>query len=380
MSTLNSALEIYTDFPGGNIVVESIDGDTIKLHQDLRDTPSWFYWYFGIRNAAGREIHFHFTLEIPAIGVRGPAVSFDSGKTWQWIGADHVEGNSFWYDFPENVEEVRFSFGMPYQEANWKNFIENHSAISNLETGVLCKTRKGRNVEYMIIKSRKETLVKTLLTCRNHACEMMASYVLEGILDAVFSGGNEHINYLVDHVEIMVVPFVDKDGVEDGDQGKNRAPHDHNRDYGGESIYASVKTMREMVPEWSQGQLKACLDLHCPHIKGTHNEEVYLVGSENETIWKEQQIFADILKSVPDKQLPYKKSSNIPFGEGWNKAENFSQGKSCSRWAGEIPEVKLSTSFEIPYANALDTEVNQVTAKSFGNNIAEALARYLIKD
>lgn len=61
---------------------------------------------------------------------------------------------------------------------------------------------------------------------------------------------------------------MDKDGVEDGDQGKNRLPHDHNRDYTGESIYASVRASRDFVPHWSVGRLKFALDMHCPYILG----------------------------------------------------------------------------------------------------------------
>lgn len=33
-----------------------------------------------------------------------------------------------------------------------------------------------------------------------------------------------------EHAEILVVPFSDRDGVEDGDQGKNHRPRDHGRD------------------------------------------------------------------------------------------------------------------------------------------------------
>ena len=40
-------LNIDADFPGGNIVLDRIEGDTVLLHQDLRDTEGdWFYWYF----------------------------------------------------------------------------------------------------------------------------------------------------------------------------------------------------------------------------------------------------------------------------------------------------------------------------------------------
>lgn len=64
---------------------------------------------------------------------------------------------------------------------------------------------------------------------------------MEAVLDAA------DVRWLREQVEFFVVPFMDKDGVEAGDQGKNRRPYDHNRDYQGESLYASVRAMRELV-------------------------------------------------------------------------------------------------------------------------------------
>ncbi len=79
-------LTIDCQFPGGNIIVDAIEGDVISLHQDPRDTPfDWFYWYFQNRGAAGRTLEFRFAAS-DAIGVRGPAVSTDNGKYWTWLG------------------------------------------------------------------------------------------------------------------------------------------------------------------------------------------------------------------------------------------------------------------------------------------------------
>ena len=39
-------------FPGGNIKVHDIQGDTVFVSPDLRDTrTSWFYWAFRVRGA-----------------------------------------------------------------------------------------------------------------------------------------------------------------------------------------------------------------------------------------------------------------------------------------------------------------------------------------
>ena len=70
-----------------------------------------------------------------------------------------------------------------------------------------------------------------VLTARHHACESMASHVLEGILSGVLADDDCGRRWR-EGWQVVAAPFMDKDGVEDGDQGKNRRPHDHNRDYG----------------------------------------------------------------------------------------------------------------------------------------------------
>ena len=40
--------------PAGNVVVEEIAGDTVRVRPDLRDTEGdWFYWAFRVAGAAG---------------------------------------------------------------------------------------------------------------------------------------------------------------------------------------------------------------------------------------------------------------------------------------------------------------------------------------
>jgi hypothetical protein len=179
------------------------------------------------------------------------------------------------------------------------------------------------------------------------------------------------------NVEILAVPFVDKDGVEDGDQGKNRKPHDHNRDYAGKSIYPSVAAIRRSIPEWSNQRLRVVLDLHCPYIGGKNNEVIYLVGSSDPAIWEQQKKFGAILESVRRGPLPYSAESNLPFGTAWNTASNYGKQKSCSRWGAEQPGVLMSSTIEIPYANVGAALVTAENARAFGRDLARALRRYL---
>jgi len=165
--------------------------------------------------------------------------------------------------------------------------------------------------------------------------------------------------------------------VEDGDQGKLRYPRDHNRDYDGDSVHATTGALRALVPAWSEGRLEVALDLHCPWIRGEHNEVIYFVGGPDERNWAQIQRFSALLEDVRTGQLPYHRSDNLPFGQGWNTAENTSQGRSFSGWARDLPGVVLASTLETPYANVYDQTVTPDAARSLGRDLARALCRYL---
>ena len=56
------SVAVDANLPAGNVVVEGISGDTVRLRQDLRDTAGeWFYWAFRVTGAAGRTLTFDFT-------------------------------------------------------------------------------------------------------------------------------------------------------------------------------------------------------------------------------------------------------------------------------------------------------------------------------
>lgn len=368
---------IDADYPGGNIIVERIEGDTVTLQQDLRDTERWwFYWNFRVSAEPGRTLTFRFTNK-NAFGTQGPAVSEDDGLTWSWLGTKSVKADSFSYTFPPDAKRVRFAFALPYQEADLKRFLTQHKANEHLVVHELCKTRKDRSVERIHIgKLEGQPKHRVLIVGRHHACESTASYVVEGLMEGLLAD-TEDGKWFRENVEVMVVPFMDKDGVEDGDQGKLRKPRDHNRDYVGESLYPSVKTLRTFVPEWSAGRLSIALDFHSPSIR---DQKIFQAGSSDQNIWAEQQRFGGILQSVTDnsdKSLAYNPSHDIPFGTSWNKASNYKQGKTFGQWAGELEGIRLSSTFEIPYANAGTETITPDNARALGAHFVQAMRQYL---
>ncbi len=372
-SAAKESILVDANFPSGNVMVDAIVGDTVTLHQDLRDTAGdWFYWHFRVRGAAGRTLRFCFRDSNP-IGTRGPAASFDGGLTWSWLGTNAVKGKTFTCAFPAASSEARLCFGIPYLESNLKGFLKRHQRDPRLKVETLCKTPKGRRVELLRLGrldgKAKECVV---LTCRHHACEMMASYSLEGIMEAVLAG--DEGRGLREQVELFVVPFMDKDGVEEGDQGKNRKPHDHNRDYDGESRYASVRAVRKLISgRLGQRQIALALDMHCPHIRGPRNEVIYFVGGPEEENWARVGALGKVLEAVQRGPLQYRANDNLPFGQAWNNQQG--PPRSFGRWTAVQPNVRIGTTIEIPYANVGETTVTPENARAFGHDLVRAMAK-----
>lgn len=363
-------VQVDAEIPGGNIVVDKIDGDVVSVHQDLRDTTGdWFYWSFRVRGAQGRTLTFQFTKG-NVVGVLGPAMSVDGGASWTWLGKESIQGPGFRCSFPADAKDVRFCVSIPYFETDLKKFTDRHASDAGLQVETLCESKKGRRIERLRVGSGP---AKILFTARHHACEMIASYVLEGILEEALSDP-----WYRKSAEIVAIPFMDKDGVEDGDQGKNRKPRDHNRDYNGESIHPSTKALREFAPAWAKEKLTFAMDLHCPTLRGDHNETIYLVGSENPDNWKRIQKFADLLESATQKgPLVYRVKDNVPFGTAWNTSANFKLGTNMSKWAQDLPGNPATTTLEVSYANANGAVVTADSARALGRDLARALRRFL---
>lgn len=368
-------LTIRADFPGGNVIIEKIKSDTVWLAPDTRGiVGDWFYWYFSAETKVDKEVHFIFPKhKIPAFG---PAVSLDGGQVWKWMFNEEHKGlESFSYLLSAN-REVRFSIGFPYTKANFNQFIAPYRSHPDVRLDTLCITEAGHAVPVLFInKSAKQAKQKIVITARHHACEMMASYALEGfiatLLDDAFAG-------LRDNVEFLIIPFVDLDGVEHGDQGKNRYPRDHNRDYSQESIYETTKAIRSFVPKWAEDDLVATFDLHCPGLVGSGHELLHLVGSKNSAAAKQEERFAAILSDNLTRGLTFGTDGLLSFGTSWNVGASEQAGASFRSWVQtEFQQVKLATTIEIPYANNQGQQVSKDNLLLLGADLVKSLEIYL---
>lgn len=293
---------IHSDFTAGNIVVISQNETDVVLENELRDTTTdWMYWAFCIEGAENLTLTFHF--QDLRLGYWGPAVSHDL-VNWHW--SHQVEGNTFTYTFGPDESKVYFAHHMLYHPARFLSFIEG----KGLKAEEFCVSRKGRSVPCIHFGSGSRQLI---LTARHHACESTGSYVLEGVLEGLLQDP-------LPDTRVFCVPFMDYDGVVDGDQGKNRYPYDHNSDYFPDkpSIYPETAALRRFV-EAHGGDYT--FDFHSPWHKGDEHDNVFFVqnGLDDPARFARINRFAELLEaSLTPEAMKYCHANDYPPAFGWN--------------------------------------------------------------
>ncbi len=346
-------MKISRDFEGGNIRVLSAENDHVHLECELRDTEGdWFYWAFRVQGAAGRRVTFDFSPR-DWVGSFGAAVSHDMIH-WAWGGVPSENFTSFTYDFADGEDDVYFCHSLPYSLARLERFFREY----RLPESTLCRSGQGREVPMVTLGKGDQTW---LFTSRHHCCESTGTYVLEGIL-------SEFLEHPVEGVKVMAVPFVDLDGAVNGDQGKNRAPHDHNRDYTDHPIYSAVRAVKELA---ETEPITYMFDLHAPY----HRSDLYPFEVRKNRAMRDVQVrFGELLErecAADPLALRYVAGHDIDEGVSWNQGGPMSAAS--TGFFAHREGVRLCLSMETPYFGTPEQPVTQENLVRYGRCLARAI-------
>jgi len=349
-------MDITKDFDGGNINVLKIEENRVLLENELRDTTEeWFYWAFCVKGAQGKTITFRFNRNA-RVGYYGAAVSHDL-KNWIWSDTK-IDDTSFSYTFGEDEDKVYFAHNMVYSYDMFLDFAKRNEICIK----TLCKSQKGRDIPYFTFGNGNK---KVVLTARHHACESTGNYVLQGFVEALLK--NLPKDYL-----FLCVPFVDFDGVVDGDQGKSRAPHDHNRDYDltKPAIYNSVAEIRKFC---ENNNVVFGFDFHSPWHTGGRNDRNFI---PKKSIIKLKKInkFAELLeKNNTEDAMAYHCKYDVEPNTFWNKV-----GTPCfASIVCDNPYSEFAFTLETAYFGVEDAKFSQQRAVNLGNNTARTFVEYI---
>jgi hypothetical protein len=178
-----------------------------------------------------------------------------------------------------------------------------------------------------------------------------------------------------DNVTVFCVPMVDYDGVVDGDQGKGRSPHDHNRDYvrGEASLYPEVAAIRDYVDHHS---VAFGVDCHSPyHTGGEHGEHdtVYVCRQDTGKYDRIVAFSRLLAEKITSDSFPYDPKNDVCAR--------------TTRWArDDTPDLKsyIMTAREEAVAVSLETtyfgdpvRFSEARALAFGACVAEVIRAYI---
>lgn len=357
-------MRITKDHIGGNIEVRAIEGNHVYVAAELRDTnDDWFYWNFCVEGAQNETLTFDFGFKA-WLGYFGPAVSHDT-MNWQWGGTVSQDRKSFAYTFGPEETKVYFCHDLYYSPARFTLFAQ----AKGLSVKTLCLSEKGHPIPMADIGREGDNIL--FLSSRHHCCESTGTYVLEGILDELTQNP-------IKGLRVVAVPFVDLDGVVDGDQGKNRIPHDHNRDYTEAPIYESVAAIQRIA---LGNNVLYAFDLHSPwHLGGARDDLCFqvrknpqLAGAQtafgllfDEETWRDPHAFQ------------YRTVNDMPVNTEWNQESAMSA--SCGGYFARKPGIRCCFSLETPYFGTPDNRATQDRLVAMGRCFGRALARYHAKE
>ena len=319
----------------------------------------------------------------PYLSSLGPAICSD-GVRWRWLRADgvrHEPANAFSYAFRPDEKSVRFAVSIPYVQKDWESFTAKWRQRPDVRFDVLCKSQGGRrDVELLRVPCRGKAEWLVVFTARHHACETTGDPPMEGALGELLSESPEG-RWAREHADCVFVPFMDKDGVEDGDQGKNRRPWDYNRDYA-KGRYSSVRALKELIVRESVGKRIVFFDLHSPFVRSfascPEQDQVFTFGTQHRDLNANWERFrANWRAAQAGGALRYDGSYDIFAGKGyWNVMKKaWDSGLlSADPWVRTLPNAYLATCCEFGYS--LCGGVNSREAmRELGANLFKAVVR-----
>lgn len=347
-------MKIHADFECGNIRVLNIEGCDVYLQNELRGTTrDYFYWAFCVEGAQGQTLSFH--LDKEWVGDYGAAVSYDL-VNWHWMDSCD-SGSSFTYHFGPEESKVYFAHDFVYTPTRFQTVVDE----LGLSVETLCESPKGRAVPMLRIGSGSRNIV---LTSRHHSCESPGTYILEGVL-------RDYLAAPIEDTSLFVVPFVDYDGVCDGDQGKGRPPYDHNRDYVDEPIYPEV---REIIRFAKENSVYMGFDFHSPgHKSGARCSKIFVVRKmvEKEPLF---DTFGSIFeKNCNEESMIYRMESDIHPNTGWNKDGT----PTFSTFFNTRPGCRFACTLETTFFGTEDNKVSVARLVNTGRVFCQSMKEFM---
>jgi hypothetical protein len=374
-ASLNAAtqLQVSSDFPGGSAKVLNID----QTNNSVRITPAgdakrgWPCWWY--LRLDGVDTNQPVVLEVVAnqatVGdIPGPTKKLSAdwslpaqaafstdGMNWEHTEKGERHGNRSVYHISTSSTALWLAWGPPFTLKDANQLIEKVcKATPDARSFVLANTREGRPVPGVRIAHTGTAGQRSTvwIQARQHAWECGSSWVARGFLEWLISN-DPAAESLRQKADVVVIPIVDVDSVEQGQGGKQQHPHDQDGDWGPATYFPEVRAGMEKLSALAKAdRLDLFLDLHNPgasrHSVMFYIPPVPLLFPERVT---NEDNFLKIVREQMTEPIPYIGDIG-PCGTTYDPVVD----KSVDAWvaAQSKPRV-VSLTLETPWNNPAST-------------------------
>jgi len=369
----------------GNGLVLGIEGTekpVIRFLAECRECTEFMWFNMTARDTGGRRLRFvwenaHYSLgshkDLPNVR---PVYRQDDGE-WKRVGEveieERLEGPRLIFETPEGGNVIDAALCYPYGERELSATLK--KLKRRPEQTVAGLTTKGRPIRRFRFAAnepaRRGGTAKppgVYMIARQHSGETPGSLAMDGVFRALGEG-------LGADVEWWLLPFVDLDGVEDGNYGKDALPIDFNRAWGRMPMRPELKGIQSDIRTFAAVTApQLLLDLHAP---GYGEDGIYTFLPREERPEKQRQAVLSWAEKLNTRLVEAFNRSQATYCRVPNYASRWDYNDTSGTWAWEYAKI-MGACTEISYQSyggeRLDIEAYRMAGRSIALAVMDFLA------
>jgi murein tripeptide amidase MpaA len=251
-------MQITAPADGGNILVQSIDGDTARL-QIRPDTGSGFFQWFYFRLTGQRKSPCHLIIEnagsssYPKGWEDYRAVCSSDGEQWRRVDT-RFDGEALHIRCTPEADAVWLAAFAPYSQARHDRLLVRcQQAGATLTSPGL--TLEGQDIDLLTVGTGP---LRIWIIARQHPGETMAEWLVEGLLERLLSPACAALRQ---QATFSVVPNMNPDGSRLGHLRSNAIGENLNRAWAEPSLERTPEVFCVRA-EMDRTGVDLCLDVH----------------------------------------------------------------------------------------------------------------------
>lgn len=345
----------------------------VRFLSESRANPQPLWFNFQLTGLGGRAVRFVWDCADSYLGAPAqldrdrPALRVDEAD---WARVAEVEAldtpdgrRQLVFRTPGPCDTVQAAFCYPYGPDDLKATLDELGDA--WQTTVIGLTGEGRELTRLRLSGDVEGIRPGLyLTARQHCGETPGGLALDGLLRFLAGDTPQAVRFR-EEFDCWIVPFVDMDGVINGDYGKDSLPWDFNRAWEALAMRPEVHAIqRDMQRFAARANPRLALDLHGP---GHSTPDVFTHmprdGRPFEQIVSVQRL-VDCMQDQFPELAPGSMAKPTRYSSRWNEMAMISS------WVWDYLDHTTCCNIEISYQSLAEKVLDREGYADIGRRIA----------